>query len=75
MKVVDNIIEERERFDFSFTVRRVNLQLEKKVVEDADRRAARRLAEHGDAGAAALRRHLGAFWRTWPCWSCSTPCR
>ena len=35
VKVVDTIIEERERFDFSFTVRRVNVQLEKKVVEDA----------------------------------------
>ena len=35
VKVVDTITEERERFDFSFTVRRVTVQLEKKVVEDA----------------------------------------
>ena len=35
VKVVDTLIEERERFDFTFTVRRLNLQLEKKVVEDA----------------------------------------
>lgn len=35
VEVVDTITEERERFDFSFAVRRVRVQLEKKVVEDA----------------------------------------
>jgi hypothetical protein len=35
-KVVDTMIEERERFDFSFTVRRVTVQVEKKVVAAAD---------------------------------------
>ena len=34
-KVLDTVVEERERFDFSFTVR-LTLQVEKKVVEAAD---------------------------------------
>lgn len=32
-KVVDTITEERERFDFTFTMRRITLQVEKKIVE------------------------------------------
>jgi hypothetical protein len=35
-KVIDTIIEERERFDFTFTVRRITLQVEKKVIAAAD---------------------------------------
>jgi len=35
-KVIDTIIEDRERFDFTFTVRRLTLQVEKKIVEAAD---------------------------------------
>jgi hypothetical protein len=35
-KLLDTITEERERFDFSFTVRRVTVQVEKKVVEGTD---------------------------------------
>jgi hypothetical protein len=35
-KVLDTVVEERERFDFSFAVRRVTLQVEKKVVQAAD---------------------------------------
>lgn len=39
-KLVDTVVEERERFDFSFTVRRVTLEVEKKVVlgQDGERR-------------------------------------
>lgn len=33
-KVIDTIIEDRERFDFTFTVRRITLQVEKKIIED-----------------------------------------
>lgn len=32
-KVVDTITEERERFDFTFTMRRIAVQVEKKIVE------------------------------------------
>lgn len=32
-KVVDTITEERERFDFTFTMRRITVQVEKKIVE------------------------------------------
>lgn len=32
-KVVDTITEERERFDFTFTMRRITLQVEKKIIE------------------------------------------
>lgn len=35
-KILDTVVEERERFDFSFTVRRVTVELEKKVVEGGD---------------------------------------
>ena len=35
-KVLDTIIEERERFDFSFEVKRLQLQVEKKVVQGKD---------------------------------------
>jgi hypothetical protein len=35
-KVLDTMVEERERFDFSFTVKRLTLQVEKKVVQTAD---------------------------------------
>jgi hypothetical protein len=35
-KVLDTMVEERERFDFSFTVKRLALQVEKKVVQGAD---------------------------------------
>jgi hypothetical protein len=35
-KVLDTMVEERERFDFSFTVKRLVLQVEKKVVQTAD---------------------------------------
>jgi hypothetical protein len=35
-KVLDTLVEERERFDFSFTVKRLTLQVEKKVVQAAD---------------------------------------
>jgi hypothetical protein len=35
-KVLDTIIEERERFDFSFEVKRLTLQVEKKVVQGKD---------------------------------------
>jgi hypothetical protein len=35
-KVLDTLIEERERFDFSFTVKRLTLQVEKKVVQATD---------------------------------------
>jgi hypothetical protein len=34
--VVDTLTEERERFDFTFTVRRITVQVEKKVVEGRD---------------------------------------
>lgn len=34
-KVVHTVVDERERFDFSFTVRRITVQVEKKVVVDA----------------------------------------
>ena len=39
-KVVDTIIEERERFDFSFTVSQITVQVEKKIVvgQDGERR-------------------------------------
>lgn len=33
-KVIDTIIDERERFDFTFSVRHITLQVEKKVIED-----------------------------------------
>jgi hypothetical protein len=32
-KVVDTITEERERFDFTFTMRRITVQVGKKIVE------------------------------------------
>jgi hypothetical protein len=35
-KVIDTIIEDRERFDFTFTVRRLTLRVEKKIVETPD---------------------------------------
>jgi len=35
-KVLDTMVEERERFDFSFSVKRLTLQVEKKVVQAAD---------------------------------------
>jgi hypothetical protein len=35
-KVIDTFTEERERFDFSFTVRRITVQVQKKVVMGAD---------------------------------------
>ncbi|RDJ94280.1 hypothetical protein B4Q13_15625, partial [Lacticaseibacillus rhamnosus] len=35
-KVIDTIIEDRKRFDFTFTVRHITLQVEKKIVEDRD---------------------------------------
>jgi hypothetical protein len=35
-KVIDTIIDERKRFDFTFTVRQITLQVEKKIVEDRD---------------------------------------
>ena len=35
-KVLDTMVEERERFDFSFEVKRLVLQVEKKVVQGAD---------------------------------------
>ena len=35
-KVLDTMVEERERFDFSFEVKRLTLQVEKKVVQTAD---------------------------------------
>ena len=35
-KVLDTMVEQRERFDFSFTVKRLVLQVEKKVVQAAD---------------------------------------
>lgn len=35
-KVLDTMVEERERFDFSFAVKRLTLQVEKKVVQAAD---------------------------------------
>ena len=35
-KVLDTMVEERERFDFSFEVKRLTLQVEKKVVQGAD---------------------------------------
>jgi hypothetical protein len=35
-KVLDTMVEERERFDFSFTVKRLTLQVEKKVVQGSD---------------------------------------
>jgi hypothetical protein len=35
-KVLDTIVEERERFDFCFTVKRLTLQVEKKVVQATD---------------------------------------
>lgn len=35
-EVLDTMVEERERFDFSFTVKRLTLQVEKKVVQGAD---------------------------------------
>lgn len=34
-KLLDTVVDERERFDFSFTVRRVAIEVEKKVFEDA----------------------------------------
>jgi hypothetical protein len=34
--VIDTLTEERERFDFTFTVRRITVQVEKKVVEGRD---------------------------------------
>lgn len=34
-KVIDTIIEDRERFDFTFTVRQITLQVEKKIIEDS----------------------------------------
>ena len=39
-KVIDTIIEERERFDFTFTVRHITVQVEKKIVarQDGERR-------------------------------------
>ena len=33
-KVIDTIVDERRRFDFTFTVRHVTVQVEKKIVED-----------------------------------------
>jgi hypothetical protein len=35
-KVLDTMVDERERFDFSFEVKRLTLQVEKKVVQTAD---------------------------------------
>jgi hypothetical protein len=35
-KVVDTIIEDRERFDFTFTVRHITVQVEKKIIEGHD---------------------------------------
>ena len=35
-KVLDTIVEERERFDFAFEVKRLTLQVEKKVVQGKD---------------------------------------
>jgi hypothetical protein len=35
-KVLDTMVEERERFDFSFEVKRLTLQVEKKVVQTTD---------------------------------------
>ncbi|HEX7481332.1 MAG TPA: transposase [Polyangiales bacterium] len=35
-KVIDTIIEERERFDFTFTVRRITVQVQKKVIAGID---------------------------------------
>jgi hypothetical protein len=35
-KVIDTFTEERERFDFNFTVRRITVQVQKKVVVGAD---------------------------------------
>jgi hypothetical protein len=35
-KVLDTMVEERERFDFSFEIKRLVLQVEKKVVQAAD---------------------------------------
>jgi hypothetical protein len=35
-KVLDTMVEERERFDFSFTVKRLTVQVEKKVVQGSD---------------------------------------
>lgn len=35
-KVIDTVVDERERFDFSFTLRRITVQVEKKVIVDAD---------------------------------------
>jgi hypothetical protein len=35
-KVIDRLVEDRERFDFTFTVRRITLQVEKKVFLDAE---------------------------------------
>ena len=35
-KVLDTMVEERERFDFSFEVKRLTLQVEKKVVQGKD---------------------------------------
>jgi hypothetical protein len=32
-KIVDTIIDERERFDFTFTMRRITVQVEKKIIE------------------------------------------
>jgi hypothetical protein len=34
-KVVDTFTEERERFDFTFSVRHITVQVEKKIIEDA----------------------------------------
>jgi hypothetical protein len=35
-RLLETVIEERERFDFSFTVKRVNVEVEKKVVVDTE---------------------------------------
>lgn len=35
-KVIDTLVEERERFDFTFTVRRITLEVEKKVIATPD---------------------------------------
>jgi hypothetical protein len=35
-KVLDTMVEERERFDFTFTVKRLTVQVEKKVVQGTD---------------------------------------
>ena len=73
-KVLDTMVEERERFDFSFEVKRLTLQVEKKVVQAADgerRVVSASTASFGPRGYAVT----WAFWRTWWSWSCSTRCR